>query len=207
MTRCRRDLDDSWSVFPVTANRCAKQATHDKIRAYVDTDHAGGALTRRSTAGLETVLTSQPYSVGGLPSVAGTPDGTVLCKEVASKLGLPTRRQPLVFLGRDKVHEPQHFRKWFFQPPNQCFRVQIRPVVLASDVQDLHVSFTASFLHPEILSLHMLHLRSKPVRPAKPLPALLAESIQSCRTMNRGLTLHHQSRGMLRGIRREAVGQ
>ena len=42
--------------YPMTANVMIEQAMPTKIRAYVDTDHAGCAVTRRSTTGLALTL-------------------------------------------------------------------------------------------------------------------------------------------------------
>ena len=42
--------------YPMTANVMYEQTAPKKIRCYVDTDHAGCAVTRRSTTGLATVL-------------------------------------------------------------------------------------------------------------------------------------------------------
>lgn len=84
--------------YPMTANEFPEQNMPEQIKAFVDTDHAGCALTRRSTTGLAMMLgrhcvkhSSNIQSTIGLSS--GESEWYGLVKGSASGLGLQSMLQ------------------------------------------------------------------------------------------------------------------
>jgi hypothetical protein len=91
--QCLKRLGRYFLKYPMTAHEFPVQNMFEQIRAYVDTDHAGCALTRRSTTGLAMMLgrhcvkhSSNIQSTIGLSS--GESEWYGLVKGSAAGLGL-----------------------------------------------------------------------------------------------------------------------